>query len=368
MATKTINNVNNEIDNSENLISNALQITNNLLCPHCAKPHIFEFMLIEHLKKCHTNSINASTDDKNVLKSQENNIETNKCPFCEVKLVHSTLLPKHITKSHGQDLLLLWQHQTGNLKNYQTEKANEPSILYAECSPGLSNIFDSIIGRYDEENVPIDTTATVSPQIKSILKKTPNKSRIIFSPAAAAIRRSKSDVVKRSISVRRELRFDPSTKSASESLSPDNSISTTNPVSNKRSFKFSNPFNFYKKGTKAKTLGNNKLITSTPINFLDDDQTDSEANKKNWKATIRNNRPLFIASERYQCAYCKKTWENNTELLNHLSDNHKSIKHWLRPQYRCSLCGSTYYSNTYLVRHCHLQHTPVKMARKIIRS
>lgn len=349
------------------IVSNALQLTRNLFCPYCADAYMFEFTLKDHLKKAHKDIIekhmNASEDALSL--SQHN------CPFCGASFTHLGLIPKHIGTYHGSELLRLWQQETGNFEKLQEAKENEPSIVYAACSPGMTNVFDLMDTDYEEKVMAVRTTnlnetdqlilsTSSTPKLKSILKKTPTKTnRIIYSPSTAAIRRSKSEAVKRSISVRRELRFDPNTK-RSPVLHLANSPKRTKSL---KIFKFRNPFNSNRDPNSQKA-NNNKLITSTPINFLDDDDPmDSEANKKNWKATIRKNRPLFFGCERYQCAHCKKAWEHNADLLNHLRENHKGLKHWLRPQYRCSLCGSTFFSNNFLIRHCHLHHTPAKLAK-----
>ncbi|KAJ6641701.1 hypothetical protein Bhyg_06641 [Pseudolycoriella hygida] len=82
---------------------------------------------------------------------------------------------------------------------------------YVSCSPGISDIFTAFNTIDDMVSISIES-APSSPKLKSILKKTPNKSQIICSPSSAAIRRTKSQVCRRSLSVRRELRFGPDTK------------------------------------------------------------------------------------------------------------------------------------------------------------
>lgn len=347
------------------VVSNALQLTRNLFCPYCADAYMFEFTLKDHLKKAHKQILEKqfNINDINILSLSQQCMHN--CPYCGAAFTQLGLVPKHISTYHGHELLNMWQQQTGNFEMVQAANENEPSILYAACSPGLSEFFDKMdtddTERLDD-NEKLDTDVS-TPTLKSILKKTPNKSnRIIYSPASAAIRRSKSDAVKRSISVRRELRFDPNTKRSPVAI-------MNSPPQPKASnlFRFRNPFRRCSERNRQPLQGKvstNQLITSTPINFLDDEEH-LDANKKNWKATIRNNRPLFYSAERFQCAHCMQSWENNADLLLHLSEHHSGLKRWLRPKYRCSVCGATFYSNNYLIRHCHLQHTPSKSTRNI---
>lgn len=227
---------------------------------------------------------------------------------------------------------------------------------YVSCSPGLSDIFNTFSTNDDMIPIDIETfTAPSSPKLKSILKKTPNKSqKIICSPSSAAIRRTKSEVCRRSLSVRRELRFGPDTKK-----SP--SISGISPKKQNRSFQLRKLFRCNSMSTTKEKV--DSFITSTPINFLDDTDNYGPTLNKKKLSSIRNNLPLFYGIEKYQCGHCKKTWENNSDLLLHTNNHHKGVRHWLRPHYRCGICSAKFYSNKYLVRHCHLQHTPTTKRR-----
>lgn len=341
-----------------NIVTNTLQLTRNLFCPYCAGAFLFEFTLKEHLKRTHQELILTQLAAQN---SQELNLsllsqeKLHNCPFCGAAFVHLGLIPKHIKSYHGNDLFNIWKQQDGNLERMEVAKELEPSIMYAEGSPGLSDIFERI---HTNSQSDTETKNTIDqPQLKSILKKTPTKNRIICSPSSAAIRRTKSDAVRRSLSVRRELRFDPTVKNNRSPPSDQQQSPALLTEKEKLSFfKLKNPF--ARKHLQPKSV-NNQLVTSTPINFLDDDPIGSQAmNRKYWRASIRNNQPLFFSLERYQCAFCRKTWENNADLLMHLSDHHRGVRRWLRPQYRCSQCGVTFYSNFYLVKHCHQHHSP----------
>lgn len=241
--------------------------------------------------------------------------------------------------------------------NEDDKSEDERSLAhhYVSCSPGLSDIFNTFNTNDDMVSIHIES-APSSPKLKSILKKTPNKSQIICSPSSAAIRRTKSQLYRRSLSARRELRFGPDTKK-----SP--TISLISPKKKRQqSFQLKKLFRCNFGSTTKEKMGN--FITSTPINFLDDtDDLGCTMNKKKWHSPMRNNLPLFYGMEKFQCGNCKQTWENNGDLISHANNHHKGMRHWLRPQYRCGICSVKFYSNKYLVRHCHLQHTPTTKRR-----
>lgn len=359
------------------VVSNALQLTRNLFCPYCADAYMFEFTLKDHLKKAHAKILqrlfphHTDFDVTTVSIAQHLLQPMHKCPYCGAAFTLLGLVPKHISIYHGSELLKLWQQQRGNCEMLQLANDQDPSILYAACSPGLSDIFDKMDtdgggdGTTTTDNNNEESSSTTEPTLKSILKKSQCKSaatRIICSPASVAIRRSKSDAIKRSLSVRRELRFDPSTKRSPVAIM--NSPPTQRPKKLSKMFSFRNPFCLDRQSPAStkQTSTTNQLITSTPINCLDEDDDDDDwrNRKTSWKATIRGNRPLFLGAERFQCAHCRRSYENNADLVLHLRENHSGLfKRWLRPKYRCSSCGATFYSNHYLIRHCHMQHTPV---------
>lgn len=216
------------------VVASAIQNTRNLFCPYCADGFLFEFTLKDHLKAHHANEIKTlvTTNSDEYLSMSMQHCQ-HYCPFCSAAFNHLGLIPKHISDYHGNDLLHMWQRQSGTAERLQTAKDTEPSILYAACSPGLSAIFQQMETDASTATVVVST----APKLKSILKKPPSKRTSIIRPTtpnlqpAVTIRRSKSDVVKRSLSVRRELRFDPNTKraamspvrisSAIEALSPN---------------------------------------------------------------------------------------------------------------------------------------------------
>lgn len=368
-----------------NIVSNALQLTRNLFCPFCAEAYMFEFTLKEHLKKSHHNQLKKQlssqpSDTSTLNHSFVSSHQLHNCPFCGASFILFGLIPKHILMHHGVDIFNVWKRQDANIEKWEAAKENEPPIVFSASSSGLTDFFDEFStttstnttspptveadkNPVEHMNVDEEINDEISlPAPKSILKKTPSKiNRIICSPSSAAIRRSKSDVVKRSVSCRRELRFDPSTKKSPPSLTQITKVSPK-PKKNGKLLQFVSTFLRKKSSTTLSSASNNNIITSTPINLLDNDDDPVMNCRKNWKSTIRknNNRPLFFDSERYQCAFCKKTWESNDDLLTHLAEHHRGVKQWLRPQYRCSLCGATFYHNSYLIKHCQIHHNDFK--------
>lgn len=261
----------------------------------------------------------------------------------------------HINRSTYRKFQHIYEQQ------FQFEMLNEDDHSVDEkhisCSPGISDIFTTFNTINDMVSINIES-APSSPKLKSILKKTPNKTQIIRSPASAAIRRTKSQLCRRS-SARRELRFGPDTKKSPKSPT----ISLISPAKkHSRSFQLRKLFRCNMSMAITKDKPEN-FITSTPINFLDDDDFGAVVSKKKWNSPAPSHLPLFYGSEKFQCGNCKETWENNRDLILHVETHHKGVRHWLRPQYRCGVCKMKFYSNKYLVRHCHLQHTPTTKRR-----
>lgn len=183
------------------LVSSSLS-RRTLYCPFCADECMFEFILKDHLKSKHYNDIK-------MMRNHDDNSSQAECPYCKAFFVYSTLVPQHILKVHGKDQFEKYlKDESENLFSFQNDKEKE--IRFVTCSPGLSELFnemdtcDSIKKlKRSESSRSLDS----NPQLKSILKKTSNSPRIFFSPASASIRRTRENI-KRSASVRRELRFD----------------------------------------------------------------------------------------------------------------------------------------------------------------
>jgi hypothetical protein len=189
--------------------------------------------------------------------------------------------------------------------------------------------------------------------------------------------------VKRSTSVRRELRFDlpPLPKSPEEATG-----SEIRSVNKRKFFDFAlfagkknppltegiSPTKIVRKNIKvkscklvAKTLAQQQelFVTSTPNNDLDNflGELNDDSFDGNWKSAINNKfKPQFFSTERYQCNLCKGSFCTNDDLLSHLKDNHSKIWGGLKPNYRCGSCGLKFFRNLLLIRHCSLQHTPIK--------
>ncbi|CAO1361134.1 unnamed protein product [Diamesa serratosioi] len=354
---------------------------NMLYCPFCADGYMFEFTMKDHLKRHHTEEIRNLTKDTESLKDQNCS-----CCYCGAVFYQAGLIPKHINTAHGRVLLDQWFNMNGNFQKYDFGKENEPSVRLANCSPGLSDLFNGLdtcdsIKRVKRSD-SVNSSSLAIP--RSILKKTDFSGRIILTPESASIRRTINSL-KRTASARRELRFDlPPIP-----LSPEESKLTLppSPAGKKpknRQFLRWNIFSYRKspppinrrspvkrkikaKSCKYSNKSANQIITSTPIHGLDDhescmDEVDNTIGS-NWKTALKSNfKPLFLTAERYQCNYCKLKFTTNPDLIIHQKDNHSKLT--LNPPYRCGQCGTKFYRNSYLVRHCHFSHTPVKLMQE----
>lgn len=370
------------------VVSTALRIPNTLFCPFCGAEYMFEFTLMDHLKRIHREELIryavAETKPSAVGETDEERDEVDDCPkdhkhkvyicpFCTAHFYLVGLIPKHILNYHGSDVFQEWQLSQTNVDEYERNKENETSVVFALCSPGLSDIFSNLKTDENIRSTPIILTNDESPRQppKSILKKTPKSSKIICSPSAASIRRCKTEI-RRTLSARRELRFDlPPRAPSSSPHHSENSLGSILNISPKDEKKILRWRNLFRRKRHYPIVTNkdhrmlqsssspSKIVTSTPINFLDDEQEDNENQKYNWKATLRRAKPSFYANEKFQCARCKKTWDNNADLLAHLKENHSRLRHLFQPPYRCSLCGTTFFSNRFLVRHCNFRHKPI---------
>lgn len=380
-----------------NVVSNAVQATRHLFCPFCADFFLFEFTLKDHLKQTHSDELQKQLE--NTAMGGEDDTVNNEyykekccCKFCGAVFKYAGLLPKHIVDYHDAMCFNLWQQNEPQKIDRPSlnGQSMDPTILYARCSPGLSALFDKFSTKETIEDSP--AMQRTSTPLKSILKKSAQKSatRIICSPSSAGIRRTKNTtLVRRSSSARRELRFDINDnenempisklpggagelKTLSSSLNEPNSPNKNR----KHAFKQRNLIRRLFLGQcasqKKKNKSKNKMVTSTPLSFLDDssdsislmsDIQDDKNNAKDWKIIRQKTKPLFSYLERYQCAHCKRTWESNAELLAHLNDKHKNIRKWFLADYRCGACSAKFFSNRFLVRHCHTHHTPLKRHR-----
>lgn len=363
---------------ADSIASNAVQAVRHLFCPFCGESSLFEHKLKAHLKAMHADQLRKyapfiDTNGASSMGSIDNDVNGNvSCSFCGAMFVHVGLLSKHIAAHHGTMCLNIWhqQQREQSEQNKDSEKLLEPTILYAHCSPGLSDLFDKISTN--------DIDGVRSP-LKSILKKSNTKSaahRIICSPSSAGIRRTKNTttLVRRTSSARRELRFDVADENhpLADCEMPPTKIARDQLQTKKRRRHGCLMGLFGRCGSSRKKKSPRRIITSTPNNFLDECDASANlmggiaANEKNWRAIIhgpQRNKPLFSLLERFQCAHCKCAWENNADLLTHLNEKHKNARRWFQADYRCGTCAATFYSNRFLVRHCHAHHTPIKRLR-----
>lgn len=348
-----------ELAATETILKCALRIPRSLHCPYCADEYMFDFSLKDHLLKHHLSELKLEEVQK---------AATHACPLCNAQFFIQTLVPKHVITSHGKEHLP--ELETNYPQFFEKAAVNaDPSVLYAGCSPGLSDIFDRMAtnaGSPYKFNGSIQGSPSNSERKpKSILKKTPSKDspyKTINSPGVLSVKRNRKELLKRNLSARRELRFDlPPLESSPTGATADVKMEVV--VSQKpRCFNFRKIFKPKKKENKSAPTPN--IVTSTPINFLDgsgNTPPTKMSKRKLKKKFTQNFRPLLFASERFQCAYCKSKYNCNGDLLFHLNDRHKGLHFIFRPKYQCGQCGDYFYMNNHLVRHCHFQHTPQKV-------
>lgn len=349
-----------ELAATETILKCALKIPRSLFCPYCACEYMFDFSLKDHLLKHHISELKLEEVQK---------ARSHTCPFCSAVFYNQALIPKHVISSHGKE-------QLQNLEKSHPEffeKAAADTVMYVGCSPGLSDIFDKMATNGSIQGSPLKvyqgSPLNSEKRPKSILKKTPGKDspyKSIHSPGLLSVQRNRKEFVKRTLSARRELRFDlpPMEKSKSPSGKEEDIAKITQ--DKPKCFSIRKIFKPKKKDGKEnnKTTATPHIVTSTPINFLDSSGSTPPtkmSKRKLKKKFTQNFRPLLFASERFQCAYCKTKYNCNQDLLFHLNDRHKGLHFIFRPKYQCGQCGDYFYMNNHLVRHCHFQHTPQKV-------
>lgn len=343
---------------------------NMLTCPFCCNEYLFDFSMKEHIEKHHKEELQ---------KLDSWPVEQFYCQICGAFFYYSALLPKHIYFAHGKKMLDEHFNTNNNFQKFQIDKenANEPSVKYLDCSPGLSDLFNDLdtcdsIKKMRLGNESVFSTPVSRP--RSILKKTPYSGKIvILSPETVALRRTINSV-KRSASARRELRFDlpqmsPPITNCAEPLpfvqnSPKKSkfwkLFTSKRSPQSRNDKIKKKLRI--KACKMSNQSANYIVTSTPMAMLDNTEDESldldRSIDTNWKSALKTSsfRPLFFSSERFQCNLCETKFDSNAELLYHHKHSHRRIS--LVPPFRCGQCSATFYRNVYLVRHCQYQHTP----------
>ncbi|KAL5279872.1 hypothetical protein ACFFRR_004097 [Megaselia abdita] len=364
-----------ELAATETILKCALKIPRSLFCPYCAVEYMFDFSLKDHLLKHHISELKLEDVQKATAHT---------CPFCTAVFYNQHLIPKHVISSHGKDHL---SELESNYPEFFEKDNADPSVVYAACSPGLSDIFDRMAtnGSF-QAGSPLKLPGSIqgsplklcgpfqgSPlnserKPKSILKKTPSKDspyKTINSPGVLSVKRNRKEIVKRTLSARRELRFDLPPLETSSPSKEDVKIEIIKISQKQKCFNIKKIFKPKKKDEKENhNKSTPNIVTSTPINFLDDSGSTPPtkmSKRKLKKKFTQNFRPLLFASERFQCAYCKAKYNCNGDLLFHLNDRHKGLHFIFRPKYQCGQCGDYFYMNNHLVRHCHFQHTPQKV-------
>lgn len=273
------------------------------ICPFCADEYLFDFSIKNHILKAHKYEI---------VKLQLEFKEL--CPYCNASFQYHTVIPKHILNSHGKQCLNRWMFQD---KQNCKEKEIETSILYVPGSPGLTEFLDD---------------GTFTKTVDEILEKS-------------------GDFEARRSSVRRSL-YTSYNETDENCLSRDD-LNSLPKIKTKINWRKMFLFRKEKKVTRNHNSSNN-IITSTPINFLDDS---GDQEKKNWKNTIRqlkNTRNYILPfTIMFECGICKTAFENNQDLLKHSAEHHHGFKTLFSRKYKCGHCGAKYFRNHILVRHCH---------------
>lgn len=210
---------------------------------------------------------------------------------------------------------------------------NTPSqmstVLYARCTPGLSEFFDDKLSA------------------KHLNKRAQRKvvgDDIVDSPARG------------SMSVRRELRYEfTHTEVTKAPLPADATTKSCRFNIRKRLDKL---LNF--KRNKIKRMDN--IVTSTPNHFLDSfgssDGLDTPKNIRKWRESMRQQHETSKTRTtfRYQCGHCNRTWQHNWELVYHVREHHVGYRFWFHRGYRCAQCPSAFLFNRFLVWHCERSH------------
>lgn len=285
-------------------------------CSYCCEEFLFEFKLEEHVKNHH-----QAADQWPALMFQ--------CLHCRAEFLSIKLLNKHISFAHDMES-----------DNQQKENIDGPDLTFLN----------------------INTTPIRTP--KSILKQS---GKTVLSPTSAALRRTVNSH-KHSASARRELRFDLPAhrpKAATPELftldiqsRPQqkklwNIFAKEKPINSKIKRKIRT------KSCKLSSRSVNQIITSTPVAFSEDNESDCDdfdhSIQSNWSSALKTSdfKPLSLIADRFQCNVCQEKFDCNAELLNHKSMSHRKVS--FLPPFKCGKCASTFYRNRQLLRHHHQQ-------------
>lgn len=270
----------------KNIVKILLSTSKYFHCPFCADEYLFEFTLRHHLLKNHEDDLSK------IVQSPDSSIkfcDSNICPYCGALFYYISALPKHIMNSHSRDCLIKWQAIERDNSLLRKRFATEPSIRCVPCSPGLSDLFEEL-NTDSSRKKHRSHRRKASPLYKSALK---NANRISASKRISgeswvscdfeftsgdAVALSGGGSTRRS-SVRRELQFDAV---ASEPTSPQDqqpdgvsSVKKSSKRTRKRfNLKSLKPRIGLRKYVLSKFTKKYrcKIVTSTPNNFLDDDE------------------------------------------------------------------------------------------------
>lgn len=267
------------------IVSNALSASYHLFCPFCSDFYLFEFSFKDHLKREHADLMQKhfkhSICENKIHRDSASDCFGREfghvCELCGAMFLYAGLIPKHIINYHGSGCFATWQRQQQSAEAKKNgadhpDAKDDVTIMYAKCSPGLSDIFDKM-STNDNDEFSIDRTP-----LKSILKNSASKSaRIISSPSSSCMRRIRnSSVVKRNTSARRILRFDV------ENTAPQNAGGTENAATHdeitmipctKRTKRRKTVGRMVRRiffGTCVPKGDRNRMVTSTPINLFCD--------------------------------------------------------------------------------------------------
>lgn len=215
---------------------------------------------------------------------------------------------------------------------------NTPSqvstVLYARCTPGLSEFFDDKISVRNN---------------KRLQRKLNDITSDVASPHPG------------SASVRRELLYEltqaevPNTKVPIE-------MAATDETTKRCRFSIRKKLNTLLKFNRTKMKRMDNIVTSTPNHFLDsfgsNENLDTPKNIRKWRESMRHEHDTSFSRNtfRYQCGHCNRTYCHNWELLYHVREHHAGYRFWFHRSYRCALCSSSFLFNRFLVWHSERSH------------
>lgn len=233
-----------------------------------------------------------------------------------------------------------------NFTNFEHDIINHtpterPTVLYACCTPGLSEFFDEKLSTRE--------------------KRQHHQHHHQQHNEHTNADNGDTNISKRGTIVRRELRYEMTNidiahlKESKDCLKPKRNIFSIRKRINKM-------IQFRQQQRKKKPTDN--IITSTPNNFLDSIDMGQEChetpqNVRKWRESMRqeNERPFGgNNSFKNQCGHCNRVWHHNWELLYHVREQHSGYRNWFRRSYQCGMCSSSFFLNRLLIWHSRRNH------------